>query len=57
MGTPLNMAPELIKGENEHSKSDLWSLGVILYQLLTGQYPFFALSLSELYNNIKQNSG
>lgn len=41
-GSPLYMAPEIIKGEMYTNKSDLWSLGIILYQLLFNRYPYYA---------------
>lgn len=58
LGTPLSMAPEMIKGESKYnSKTDLWSIGVIFYQLLFGEPPFFGLSLGELLNDIEENAG
>lgn len=58
LGTPLTMAPEMIAGENKYSsKTDLWSIGVIFYQLLQGSPPFFGLSLQELLNDIMKNEG
>lgn len=58
VGTPLNMAPECIQGNcSDISKSDLWSLGVIFYQLLFGEVPFFGMSLNELYQLIQKKSG
>lgn len=46
LGTPLTMAPEMINGDAKYSsKTDLWSIGVIFYQLLYGTPPFFGLSL------------
>jgi len=39
-GTPLFMAPELFRGENGDARSDLFSLGVLLYWLVSGHYPF-----------------
>jgi serine/threonine-protein kinase len=38
-GTPGYMAPELIKGEKASFASDIYSLGVILYEIVTGQFP------------------
>lgn len=40
MGTLSYLAPEQIKGEVADVKSDLWSLGVLLFQMLTGELPF-----------------
>ena len=41
-GSPLYIAPELIRGEQPSHKSDMFSLGVMLYELLTGRQPFLA---------------
>ena len=40
-GTPLTMAPEVLKREEYNEKCDMWSLGVITYFLLYNKYPFF----------------
>ena len=51
-GTPLNMAPEVLVGDLYDQKADVWSLGTVLYQIITGEYPFIGQSLDELKQNI-----
>lgn len=52
-GTPYYMAPEVIKGcYNE--KCDVWSIGVILYILLTGEIPFDGETEAEILTKISQ---
>jgi len=52
LGTPSYMSPEQIAGRKIDGRSDLFSLGIILYQLLTGEKPFFANTISTLMYNI-----
>ena len=47
-GTPLYMAPELLRGEEGTVRSDLYSAGVLLYHLVTNSYPVTAATLEEL---------
>jgi serine/threonine-protein kinase ULK/ATG1 len=51
-GTPLYMAPQLLKKIAYTTKCDIWSSGVIFYELLTGKLPWTANNERELYLNI-----
>ena len=49
IGTPSYMAPEQMKsGRAADPRSDIWSIGVVMYQLLTGRTPFMGESYAEL---------
>lgn len=39
-GTPMYTAPEILKKEKYGANVDLWSVGVVMYQCLTGQIPY-----------------
>ncbi|XP_026178476.1 serine/threonine-protein kinase ULK1a isoform X2 [Mastacembelus armatus] len=47
-GSPMYMAPEVIMSQNYDAKADLWSIGTIVYQCLTGKAPFHASTPQEL---------
>jgi hypothetical protein len=47
-GTPAYMAPEQLEGKEVTAKSDLYSLGLVLYEILTGKRAFNATTLPEL---------
>jgi serine/threonine-protein kinase len=48
LGTAAYLAPEQARGEDAGPRADLYSLGVVAYQLLSGRLPYEATSLSEL---------
>ncbi|MCW5201715.1 protein kinase [Desulfobulbus sp. US4] len=52
LGTPVYMAPEQVLGQQIDGRSDIYSLGVILYELTTGQRPFQGESLASLFQAI-----
>jgi eukaryotic-like serine/threonine-protein kinase len=54
LGTPSFMSPEQLEGRNVTGHSDLFSLGVSLFQLLTGQLPFTADSMTGLMQQIAE---
>ncbi|KAL5209424.1 hypothetical protein ABZP36_005047 [Zizania latifolia] len=51
-GSPLYMAPEVMQAQKYDAKADLWSVGIILYQLVTGSPPFTGNSQIQLLRNI-----
>ncbi|WP_390594269.1 protein kinase domain-containing protein [Simiduia litorea] len=54
MGSPLYMSPEQLKGVKVSEAADIYSLGVTMYQLLTGKLPFDGDSLANLTYQILQ---
>ena len=52
-GSPNYAAPEILGNAKYGSEIDVWSLGCILYTMLTGRLPFDNNNISELFNDIK----
>jgi len=53
VGTPTYMSPERIQGVKYSYPSDVWSIGIILYEMATGKYPYpVKVSLVDLYDYI-----
>ena len=52
LGTPLVMAPEVLEGHKYDHSADVWSLGCIFYEMLTGFSPFTGTSQTNLFENI-----
>jgi serine/threonine protein kinase len=55
-GTPLYMAPEILKGMPYDSKVDVWSLGTVFYEMLTGFTPFTGTSKDDLKRNLERGN-
>ena len=52
-GSPLYMAPEILRYERYDAKADLWSVGTVLYEMVTGKPPFRARNHVELLRKIE----
>ncbi|KAI9097275.1 hypothetical protein DFS34DRAFT_116130 [Phlyctochytrium arcticum] len=56
-GSPLYMAPEILRGDRYDAKADLWSFGAILYEMVTGRPPFKAQNHIDLLRKIERGEG
>jgi serine/threonine-protein kinase len=55
LGTPNYMSPEQINGYEVDGRSDIFSLGVVFFELLSGQLPFHGKTLTNLFYQITQS--
>ena len=53
-GSPLYMAPEILRYEKYDAKADLWSVGTVLYEMMAGRPPFRASNHVELLRKIER---
>ena len=55
-GSPLYMAPEILLGQKYDAKADLWSVGTVLFEMISGRTPFHGENHMDLLNNIKRKA-
>ena len=53
-GTPEYIAPEMLRKEGHDHRIDIWSIGVLMFELLSGYSPFCAKTNQDLYANIRK---
>jgi len=54
-GSPLYMAPEILKYRKYDAKADLWSVGAILFEMVVGKVPFTGQNQVQLLHNIERS--
>lgn len=56
VGSPLYMAPEMMRGQGYDEQCEVWSLGILLFNMLTaGEFPFCGDCVDEIYEEILQD--
>ena len=50
------MAPEILRGEEYDNKVDVWSLGAMFYEMLTGFVPFTGINQQDLIRNLEKGN-
>ena len=54
-GTPLYMAPQVVQKKSYSYKADIWSLGVILFELINGKTPFHSRDRDEFEGKVEKS--
>jgi len=54
VGSPIYMAPEILKGDNYNMKADIWSMGVVLFEMLFGYCPYEDRTIYRLLTQINE---
>lgn len=49
LGTIITMAPEVMKKEKYGLKADIWSIGIILYEMIYGRIPYEPMRANDMY--------
>jgi hypothetical protein len=52
IGTPQYVSPELLHGERADERTDLWALGILFYEMVTGRLPFEASNVAALMERV-----
>ena len=55
-GTPYAMAPEQVRGQAADARTDIWALGVLLYEMVTGARPFESATTADLFSSILRDA-
>lgn len=53
-GSPIYLSPEILKQRKTFKGSDYYAAGVVMFELVCGEPPFFSDDINSLYQNIKQ---